>query len=362
MEIILLAGFILTLVMLVLLAIVLAQLVLQNGRILLRIEELEAQPGGWEDADLDLEPYVPNLSTGVAAPVLELLDLNGTLRSLSEWRGRRLLIVFFDPNCAFSRELLPSLVSLADDVVAGRPMPLVVSTGSVEENRRLFDEAGYPSPVLLQRGMEVAASYRIDGTPVSYLISEDGRVLAGPAFGVQATLLMAGEIAAYRDETASYDINGSGTEVDSSLNATAWPRDGLRVGESAPVFRLPLASGDGALSLLDCRGKASVLVFWDPECEPCDVLAAELEEIHRREPSLSLVMISRGDPALTRAAIARHGLSFPVAMQRHWEVSREYGIFATPVAFAIDEWGTIGADVATGREDILALVHAVLVS
>ena len=56
--------------------------------------------------------------------------------------------------------------------------------------------------------------------------------------------------------------------------------------------------------------------------------------------------------------IAEHGLTFPVALQRHWEISRDYGIFATPVGYLIDERGVIAADVAVGAKAILALVSA----
>lgn len=48
-----------------------------------------------------------------------------------------------------------------------------------------------------------------------------------------------------------------------------------------------------------------------------------------------------------------------MALQRRWEVSRKYGIFATPVAFLIDEEGVIADDVAKGTEEILALATRV---
>jgi len=43
-------------------------------------------------------------------------------------------------------------------------------------------------------------------------------------------------------------------------------------------------------------------------------------------------------------------------LQRQWEVSREYAMFATPVGYLIDEQGSIAADVATGVDAILALL------
>jgi hypothetical protein len=43
-------------------------------------------------------------------------------------------------------------------------------------------------------------------------------------------------------------------------------------------------------------------------------------------------------------------------LQERWKLSQEYGIFATPVAFLIDERGVIARDVAKGIDAIRALV------
>ena len=66
-------------------------------------------------------------------------------------------------------------------------------------------------------------------------------------------------------------------------------------------------------------------------------------------------MVSRGDTEENRRKIAAAGLTFPVALQRQWEISRLYGMFATPIGYLIDERGVIAADVAQGAEEILAL-------
>lgn len=355
LEIILLVAFIVLFLLLVLFGMALYQVLLQNGRILTRLDVVEANRQPWDDARLGIEEYVANLPAGVAAPAIQLPDLSGVQRTLSEWRGQRVLLVFMDPNCVFSRKLLPSLVALMHDPVAGRPEPVIVSSGDVEANRRLFDEAGFTNPVLLQDATEVAGAYKVDGTPMAYLINADGTTAAEIAVGIQAILLLAGEIAAEKDATATE--YGSGDAPD--LAKTARVRDGLRVGATAPLFRLPRLDG-GEVSLLDYRGRNLVIVFSDPECPPCDELAPLLEDVHRAEPGLPLVLISRGEPAETRAKVDEFGLTFPVALQRHWEISREYGIFANPAAFLIDEWGTIGAEVAIGPERIMALVHGVV--
>ena len=51
---------------------------------------------------------------------------------------------------------------------------------------------------------------------------------------------------------------------------------------------------------------------------------------------------------------------FPVVVQDRWEVSKAFGIFATPVAFLIDAEGKIAAGVARGVDEILGLVDVAL--
>ena len=67
-------------------------------------------------------------------------------------------------------------------------------------------------------------------------------------------------------------------------------------------------------------------------------------------------MVSRGDPEENRKKVTRYGLTFPVLLQKQWEVSRSYAMFATPVAYLIDEAGIIAHDVAVGLGPILRLL------
>lgn len=67
-------------------------------------------------------------------------------------------------------------------------------------------------------------------------------------------------------------------------------------------------------------------------------------------------MISRGEPRENRAKVKQHGLTFPVLLQQRWEISRRYAMFATPIAYLIDEAGVIAHEVAVGAEVITQLL------
>ena len=131
-------------------------------------------------------------------------------------------------------------------------------------------------------------------------------------------------------------------------------RDGLPRGTHAPVFRLPRLDS-GELTLNDYREQRVLLVFSDPNCGPCNQLVQELERLHRSSSDLQVLVVSRGNPEINQRKVSEHQLTFPVVLQHRWEISREYAIFATPVAYLIDEQGIIVADVAVGGDAIVAL-------
>ena len=153
------------------------------------------------------------------------------------------------------------------------------------------------------------------------------------------------------EQASDTSENGKGP----SLTRSRLNRDGLKAGTPAPDFRLPRVDG-GELSLEEFHGRQVVLVFSDPECGPCNAIAPRLEEFHRENPELALVMISRREPKANRAKVKQHGLTFPVVLQKQWEISLLYGMFATPIAYLIDEQGVILNEVAVGVEPILALL------
>jgi peroxiredoxin len=345
------------------------QLMRQNGRILLRLQALQgqlaqlqgqrlAQPQG----ALAAQPAPPSgLPLGSPAPDFELPDLAGGRRSLAQFRGRNLLLIFFNPQCGFCTKMAPALAALPSDGGEGRPVPLVVTTGAAEGNRRLVDEHGLRCPVLLQQQMEVASHYLTGGTPTGYLIDEQGNIASALAMGADALLALAAPSAARSTALANGAAGGAHApnvhkgKVDRGLAASRINRSGLQAGTPAPEFRLPRLGG-GELSLEDYRGSQLLLVFSDPQCGPCDELAPHLEQFHRERTEFKVLMLSRRDAESNRQKVATLGLTFPVVLQKEWEISLRYGMFGTPIGYLIDEQGIIAADVAAGVQPILDLV------
>jgi peroxiredoxin len=335
------------------------QLVRQNGRILLRLEAIEKlvsrRAGAKERQAADPPEGLP---VGEAAPDFELPDLAGVQRKLSDFRDKDLLLIFFGPKCGFCTKMAADLAALPADGGNGRAMPIIVTTSDLDENRKLVEQYGIGCVVLRQEKMEVASLYRAQGTPMGYRIDAEGRIASDLTVGAEA-LLKLSDLKAPQPLAQRAKQNGSahkGKHADPSLARSRLNRSGLMAGVVAPEFRLPRIDG-GELSLADLRGGCVLLVFSDPNCGPCDELAPRLQALHLQRPDLQVLMVSRRDAGATRAKAAALGLSFPIVMQRQWEISKQYGMFATPIAYLIDEEGIVVHDVAVGVEPILTLAQ-----
>ncbi len=132
---------------------------------------------------------------------------------------------------------------------------------------------------------------------------------------------------------------------------------GLPVGDRAPAFTLPSLDGE-AVTLDDLRapGLPVVLVFTDPDCEPCGALLPELGRWENEHAdALTLVLVSRGTAEANRAKVAEHGVT-RVLRQADREVAIAFNCPDTPTALVVDPDGIVALPAAPGAEAIRALV------
>jgi methylamine dehydrogenase accessory protein MauD len=124
---------------------------------------------------------------GKRAPQIELPDLNGAPVSLTYFRGEKVVVLFWDPECGFCREMLPDLRSWEDNPSRETPKMLIVSSGTKEANW----EMGLSSPVLLDENLVVGRAFDAPGTPSAVLIDEQGQIASELAVGAPAVLALA---------------------------------------------------------------------------------------------------------------------------------------------------------------------------
>jgi peroxiredoxin len=219
-------------------------------------------------------------------------------------------------------------------------------------------EHGIQCAVLLQDEMKLAAEYRAQGTPMGYRIDAAGRIASELTIGAEQLLQIASaHLRPNRlPDVATGRSAHSSMEPDPSLARSRLNRNGLKAGTPAPSFQLPAIAG-GELALEDLRGQRVLLVFSDPDCGPCDELAPQLQQLHAERSDLQVLVISRRDPEATLAKAETLGLTYPIVMQKQWELSLKYGMFATPIGYLIDEQGVLLSNVAVGVGPILDLAR-----
>jgi peroxiredoxin len=316
----------------------------QQGRILLRIEELEARSMGPSRAD----ERPRGLPIATPAPSFQMPDLNGSIVRLEDFRGKRVLLVHWDPQCGFCQRIAPDVALLQEGLSKRRTELVLLSYGDPERNRAMADEHGIRCPILLQPDGSAVEAFTAQGTPAAYLLDEKGRIAKPLALGSEQVLALAHEASGRKPRL----------ESKRSLAESRLEREGIPAGTPAPTFELPDVHGR-KVSLNDYRGRRVLLVFSDPDCGPCDALMPELAEFYRRQlhEASTVILVSRGELAVNRRKNAEHGIEFPVVIQPGWRVSKHYGIFSTPVAFLVDEQGVIARDVARGGPEIMRLAR-----
>lgn len=352
-TIVLIGLAVIEIILLVLLAGVVYQLFQQQGRMLVQLETIEQMIPEIADASGHHEGRRRGVPVAMSIPPFELPDLEGTMVTQDDLEGRRALLVNWSTTCGFCDAIIDDLAKLQDRLSKRDVDVVLVSRGDPEENRRFVEERGLQCRILLQpEGNGGIAAFAGIGTPAAYLIDEHGRVAKPMALG-------ADEVPSLVREAAGRQLKLS---TERPLSESRIQREGLPAGTPAPTFSLPSVSGD-RISLEQFQGGETLLVFSDPECGPCEVLADDLARWHRAhgdDDGLALVMISRGGIDANRRKVEEHGITFPVAVQPRWKVSKDYGIFATPVGFLLDEHGVIARDVARGPDEIMALARDAL--
>ena len=339
------------------LGLVLFQVLKQQGRILHRLDELELKAAG---ASAPAELEIGTLVQDFQAP-----DLSGRNVSLSDFRDRRVLLIYWNPQCGFCDMLAAELAPLQTALKKNNTEVVLVTYGDVESNRKLAVEHGLDSTILLienspAKEFIVNELFRHRGTPSAYLLDEQKRVIQALAVGMDDILRIAREAC---DRDPAPGAASTGGHRPPLQRESRIVRDGLKAGTPAPAFRLPDIHG-GTVSLDQFRGRKLLLVFSDPQCGPCDQLAPKLAELHRKHENngLAVVMVGRGDPEQNKKKAVQHRIEFPVLLQEKWKLSRQYGIFATPVAFLVGKDGVIARNVATGPDEIMTLAYEGLAS
>lgn len=111
----------------------------------------------------------------------------------------------------------------------------------------------------------------------------------------------------------------------------------------APDFTLPGIQGK-SISLQDYRGRYVLLHFWATWCVPCIKEMPEIEQAYRslKAEGLTVLAVNAGESKKKVGQyITKRNFTFPVLLDRDWEVAEQYRVIGLPVSIFIGPSGWI---------------------
>lgn len=131
-----------------------------------------------EETSSSEEGEIYDIAIGKLAPDFTLRDLNGKEVSLSDFRGKYVLINFWYTGCKYCHMEMPDLQRIHDE-----NEDLVVLAVNVMEKREKVEnyikQGAYDFQVLLDEEGDVAITYLVSGFPTSYFVDKEGILIGG---------------------------------------------------------------------------------------------------------------------------------------------------------------------------------------
>ncbi len=132
------------------------------------------------------KPEKPAASLGAAAPGFDLPDVDGKLVSLAQYKGKTIVLEWFNPECPFVRNshIKGSLVNTAEKHSQAGVVWLAVNSSAagrqghgVEQNRAARGTYKLSHPILLDEDGRVGRLYGATRTPHMFVIAPTGELV-----------------------------------------------------------------------------------------------------------------------------------------------------------------------------------------
>jgi peroxiredoxin len=276
-----------------------------------------------------------------SAPEFTLQNVDGSTVNLLDFRGRPVMLTFWQINCPACQFQMPFTQALYDKWSSDSLVILTINTGDRPSDVEDYvNSRGITYPVLLDTQTKVAQDYGIIGVPTTYFIDDRG-------------FFKGYQIGAFQNEDGMERAINSvfPSLVLSPKNETSPPiisspktNTGPEIGNIAPDFTLQTMDSQ-SISLSDFRGKTVLLNFWMSSCDACvsELPYLQTASDNRSDQQVAILTINCGESSQTVHSIVDPlKLSIPVLLDPTGVVCNAYK-HGAPTAFLIDSNGIIKA-------------------
>jgi peroxiredoxin len=342
---IVLAAGVVMLLALVFIAWLLVHLLGQNGRLLVRLDRIEA---ALEDADIEIESDdLKGLSVGSPAPKFSLSGVYGETMTLEALRtaAKPVLLIFTDPQCGSCETTLED-ASRWERAVVDTLTVAVIADGPIDQVRKKMGKYKLKHLLVEQRST-VSDAYHVTETPSAVLVRPDGTIGSGRVAGVDSIREL---VTAVRE----------GREPEPERVAKTRVRRGSEgIGKDAPVVELKNLDSQ-VVRLADFAGQPTAILFWSPNCGFCHRMLPDLKAWEENPPEHApkLLVVSTGTPEANREM----GLLSPVVLDEKFAIGRAFGAIGTPSARLVGPDGKIASELVVGPQSVMDFLRSSNVS
>jgi len=335
----------------------------QNGRLLVRLDRIEAAleaadieiPAADEDDEDDEVDEEEGLAFGAPAPAFSLSGLYGETMTLDALRAaeKPVVMIFTDPSCGPCNAMMGDVGKWQRDL-SDKLTIAVVTRGSLEDNRNKAKQHNL-THVLMQQDNEVADAYQTFGTPTAVLVRPDGTIGSAAAGGAQQISTLVKQAAEGKVPVPKPRLAAAPRPIQARQPANAQaPRGIASIGKDAPVVELNNLDGE-PVRLADFAGHPTAVLFWNPGCGFCQRMLNDLKawESDQPEGAPKLLVVSTGEVERNR----EQGLTSPVVLDAGFTVGRAFGASGTPSAVLVGADGKIASGLAVGGPTVISLLR-----
>jgi len=281
------------------------------------------------------------------APDFTLQTISGETVSLSDFRGKPVMLIFWKINCSACQFQMPYTQAFYDEQSSETIAVLTINVGdSASAAQDYVTSRRLTFPVLLDRQGKVAQMYRLPGVPMTFLIDSEG-------------IVKAYKIGAFQNQE---EMESAIESVFPSLTLKPKIETGPEIGNLAPDFTLQTINGQ-SITLNESRGKTVLLNFWVNSCAACVDEMPYFQTVFDEQANEELVIlaINCGESSQTvKSIVDGLELTFPMLLDPDGKVCTAYK-HGAPTTFLIDSNGIIRAikdDVFQNPEEIETMLDS----